>query len=62
MKFRCKHCGKYLGEIKRLNVMSFTRTKKIEIKGEQLLITCRCGEIKIINLEKYRKIDAYKNL
>lgn len=62
MKFRCKHCGKYLGEIKRLNYWNFTRTKRIEIKGTQLLITCRCGEIKKINLEKYIKIDAYKNL
>lgn len=55
MKFRCKHCGKYLGEIKRLNIMSFTRTKKIEIKGNQLLITCRCKGKNIIYLKPFQE-------
>lgn len=51
MKYRCSNCGKFIGEIKRLNYWSFTRSKKLELEGNKLLVTCKCGHVEIINLK-----------
>ena len=55
MKCRCSNCGKFIGEIKRLNYWSFTRSKKLELEGNQLLVTCKCGEVHKIDLKPFQE-------
>lgn len=55
MKYRCSNCGKFIGEIKRLNYWVFTRSKKLELEGNQLLVTCKCGEVHKIDLKPFQK-------
>ena len=37
MKYKCDNCGKFIGEIKRLNYWVFTRLKKLENKVDRLV-------------------------
>lgn len=55
MKYRCSNCGKFIGEIKRLNYWVFTRSKKLELEGNQLLVTCKCGHVQKIDLKDYEE-------
>lgn len=55
MEYRCSNCNKYLGQIKRLDIWSFTRSKKLEVDGDTLVATCKCGERTEIDLSVYKE-------
>lgn len=55
MEYRCSNCNKYLGQIKRLDIWSFTRSKKLEVDGDTLVVTCKCGERTEIDLSVYKE-------
>ena len=54
MKYRCRGCNRFIGQIKSPNNMNLNG-KSIEIRNNTLVITCKCGEVNIIDLERYLK-------
>lgn len=55
MKYKCTKCNKFLGEIKRLDLWTFTRSNRIEVVENTLIVTCKCGGKNIIDLKPFQE-------
>lgn len=55
MKYKCTKCKKFLGEIKKINLMNFAGTRRIDLVGNKLIVTCKCKGKNIIDLKPFQK-------
>lgn len=50
--YTCEKCGTFLGEIKNKNNMRFKAKKGIEVQNDKIILKCKCGKVKEIDIDE----------